>query len=122
MAKKAFVDPKHGEKVIRLSDISHQHHMSNVEHTVQDIHDILKSYYRVARKRFVDNICMQAADYHLVTGPEAPMRIFSPSWVNGLSNQKLDEIAGEDPAKKRRRRQLGKEIEDLEAGRQVLLN
>ena len=32
--------------------------VGNMEHTVRDIHDILRSYYKVARKRFVDNVCM----------------------------------------------------------------
>lgn len=120
MAKKAFDDCKHGE-VVRLSDIVHQHHMSNVDHTVRDIHDILDAYYKVARKRFMDNVCMQAADHYLVTGPEAPMKLFSPSWVNDLSNERLEEIVGEGRASKWRRRQLQKEIEDLEAGKAVLL-
>ena len=95
--------------------------MSNIEHTVRDIHDILDSYYKVARKRFLDTVCMQAADYCLVTGPEAPMKLFSPSWVNDLSNERLEEIVGEGRALKRRRRQLQKEIEDLEAGKAVLM-
>jgi hypothetical protein len=94
--------------------------MSNLDHTVQDIHDILESYYKVARKRFVDNVCMQAVDYHLVTGPEAPMKLISPTWVNDLSNDALEEIAGEDVGSKRRRKQLQKEIEDLETGRRIL--
>ncbi|KAJ6142973.1 Dynamin [Penicillium samsonianum] len=88
VAKKAFDDCKHGE-VVRLSDIVHQHHMSNVDHTV-------------ARKRFMDNVCMQAADHYLVTGPEAPMKLFSPSWVNDLSSERLEEIVGEGRASKRR--------------------
>lgn len=29
------------------------------KHTVRDIHDILKSCYKVARKRCVDNVCMK---------------------------------------------------------------
>ncbi|KAJ5490256.1 Dynamin [Penicillium expansum] len=120
MAKKSFKDCKHGE-VVRLSDLAHQHHMSNVDHTVQDIQDILESYYKVARKRFVDNVCMQASDHYLVTGPEAPMKLFSPSWVNDLSNERLEEIVGEGRASKRRRLQLQKEIDDLEAGKAVLL-
>ncbi|KGO54813.1 Dynamin [Penicillium expansum] len=120
MAKKSFKDCKHGE-VVRLSDLAHQHHMSNVDHTVQDIQDILDSYYKVARKRFVDNVCMQASDHYLVTGPEAPMKLFSPSWVNDLSNERLEEIVGEGRASKRRRLQLQKEIDDLEAGKAVLL-
>ncbi|KAJ5116023.1 hypothetical protein N7456_000371 [Penicillium angulare] len=107
-------------KVVRLSDIMQQNHMSNEKHAANDIHDILQSYYKVARKRFVDAVCMQAADYHLVTGPMAPMNLLSVSWVNSLSNEKLAEIAGEDPKTQRKRRQLLKEVNDLEAGRKVL--
>ncbi|KAF7527979.1 hypothetical protein PCG10_001913 [Penicillium crustosum] len=120
VSKKAFDDCKHGE-VVRLRDIVQQHHMSNVDHTVRDIHDILDSYYKVARKRFVDNVCMQAADHYLVTGPEAPMKLFSPSWVNDLSDERLEEIVGEGRASKRRRLELQREVEDLEAGKAVLL-
>ncbi|KAJ5124015.1 Dynamin [Penicillium bovifimosum] len=80
------------------------------------------AYYKVARKRFVDNVCMQGADYFLVNGPEAPMKLFSPSWVNGLSDKALEEIAGEDGNTKRRRLQLRKKITDLEAGRNIVSN
>ncbi|CAI7633127.1 unnamed protein product [Penicillium crustosum] len=89
--------------------------------TVEDIHDILKSYYKVARKRFVDNVCMQAADFYLVTGPEAPMNIFSPAWVYCLSPDQLEHIAGEELSIRRRRHRLQKETQDLEAGRKILL-
>ncbi|KAJ5124287.1 Dynamin [Penicillium bovifimosum] len=112
---------QHGE-VVRVSDLSYCDNMSNVEHTVHDLHDILQAYYKVARKRFVDNVCMQGADYFLVTGPEAPMKLFSSSWVNGLSDKALEEIAGEGGNTKRRRLQLQKEIADLEVGRKILLN
>lgn len=120
MAEKAISEPGIGE-IIRLDDTVHHHPMSNIKHTVQDIHDILKAYYKVARKRFVDNVCMQATDYHLVTGPETPLKLFSPSLVSGLTPEQLEEIAGEDPTLKWKRRQLKKEIEELEAGRKILL-
>lgn len=119
IAERSFDDCSHGE-VIRVSDIVHQRHMGNVEHTVQDIHDILKSYYKVARKRFVDNVAMQAADYYLVTGPETPMKLFSPSFVNSLTKEQLEEIAGEDAMLRRRRQQLKKEIQELREGRKIL--
>jgi hypothetical protein len=94
--------------------------MSNVEHTVQEIHDILKAYYKVAQKRFADNVCMQAADYYLVTGPRSPLKLFSPTFVSGLSEEQLVEIAGEDAALTRKRAALSKEIADLEAAKKVL--
>lgn len=120
MKKRAISDHEHGT-IIRLKDIVHHNPMSNVERTVHDLHDILKSYYKVARKRFVDNVCMQAAVYHLVTGPQTPLKQFSPAFVQGLSPEQLKEIAREDPKLKRKRAQLRKEIGELEAGRKILM-
>ncbi|PGG97552.1 hypothetical protein AJ79_09167 [Helicocarpus griseus UAMH5409] len=120
MRERAIAKCSHGE-VVRLKDIVHHNPMSNVEHTVHDLHDTLKSYYKVARKRFVDSVCMQAADYHLVTGPETPLKQFSPAFVQSLSPEQLEEIAGEDSKLKRKRAQLHKEISELEAGRKILL-
>jgi hypothetical protein len=95
--------------------------MSNEDHTVQDIHDILESYCKVARKRFVDNVCMQAVDHCLLTGPGAPMKLISATWVNELSNKELEQIAGEDMGSKRRRQLLQKEIASLEEASKALV-
>ena len=119
LESKSFIVNNFG-KVVKLEDIAQNHPLSNVQHIVQDIHDILKAYYKVARKRFVANMCMQASDYHLVTGPETPLKLFSPSFVQDLTTDQLEEIAGEEPGLKRRRRALCKEIADLEAGRKIL--
>jgi hypothetical protein len=51
---------------VKLDDVVQNHPMSNTKHVVQDIHDILFSYYKVARKRFVDNMCMHAVDHFLI--------------------------------------------------------
>jgi hypothetical protein len=107
--------------VVRLDEIVQHHSMSNVKHTVLDIHDILKSYYKVSLKRFVDNVCMQATDYHLVTGPNTPLKLLSPAFVHGLTVDQLEDIAGEDASLKRKRKQLKREIDELEAGRKILL-
>jgi hypothetical protein len=123
--KESSFSLKHDEssrgECVRVSDLTRIHHMSNLQQTVQDIHDILKSYYKVARKRFIDNMCMQAADYYLVTGPAAPMKLFSPSWVYNLSREQLDQIAGEEAVVRRKRRQLQKQVKELETGRKILL-
>lgn len=88
------VDMHDGSKrdCYRVSDLVRIHHMSNHKQTVEDIHDILKSYYKVARKRFV-----------------------------GLSPDQLEHIAGEELSIRRRRHRLQKETQDLEAGRKILL-
>jgi hypothetical protein len=120
MSAKAFDDCNHGT-VVRLEDIMSHHPMSNIEHTVQDLHDILKSYYQVAWKRVVDVVCMQAAEHHLISGPTTPLKLFSPAFVGNMTSEQLQDIAGEDPSQKRRRTQLRKEMEDLEKGKKILI-
>lgn len=116
---KSSNDDTHGP-IIKVNDLTQSHPMSNTQHIVQDIYDILCSYYKVARKRFVDNVCMQAVDHFLTNGPQTPLNLFSPSFVSGLNNDKLERIAGEDNVTKRQRHQLKKEIESLEAGKKIL--
>lgn len=119
MSEKSFDGCKHGV-VVRLEDVMSHHPMSNIEHTVQDLHDILKSYYQVSRKRVVDVICMQAVEHHLVSGPATPLKLFSPSFIGNMTSEQLEEIAGEDVRQKRQRKQLQTEIEDLELGKKIL--
>lgn len=113
-------DPKVGNYVKLDAVMQITNKASNLEHTVDDLHDILKSYYKVARKRFVDVLCMQAADFHLVTGPDTPIKVFSPAFVSELTTGQLETIAGEDVVTKRKRAELKREIESLENGRKLL--
>lgn len=95
---------------------------SNLKHTVDDLHDILHSYYKVARKRFVDIIYMQVADFFLVTGHDAPIKVFSPKFVSELTSEQLEAIAGEDLVSKRKREDLKRKIENLETGKKIALS
>ena len=111
-------------KVVKLEAILNQgvNTGSNLKHTVDDLHDILHSYYKVARKRFVDIICMQAVDYFLVTSPDAPIKVFSPNFVSELTTEQLEAIAGEDLVSKRKREDLKRKIENLEVGKKIALS
>lgn len=120
MSAKSFDDCSHGT-VVRIEDIKSHHSMSNIEHTVQDLHDILKSYYQVAWKRVVDVICMQAAEYYLISGPETPLKLFSPAFVGDMTSVQLQEVAGEDAGQIRKRTQLQREIDDLEKGKNIMM-
>jgi hypothetical protein len=111
----------HGADIVPIDKLIQNNFMSNEDHTVRDIHDILLSYYKVARKRFVDYCCMHAVSYHLVHGPDTPLKLFSPSFVVKLKDAQLEDIAGEDSSLKRKRAQLRKEIAELEAGKQVMM-
>lgn len=118
MSEKSFDDCSHGT-VVRLEDVISHHPMSNIEHTVQDLHDICKLYYQVAWKRVVDMVCMQAAEHHLISGPTTPLKLFLPAFVGIMTPEQLEEVA-EDPRQKRMRKQLLKEMEDLEKEKKIL--
>lgn len=94
---------------------------SNDDHTIEDLHDSLKSYHKVARKRFVDAICKQVIDYHVICSKNGPLWVFSPHLIGKLSEQELEHIAGDDPEIVTRRKDLVAEIEGLKNGRLALL-
>jgi hypothetical protein len=93
--------------------------MSNEEQTTQDLHDTLEAYYKVARKRFVDAVCLQAVDFFLVSNKEGPLWLFSPHFVGSLSNSELSQIAGEGDEAALRRVRLEEEITTLKAGEMI---
>ncbi|KAF2141514.1 uncharacterized protein K452DRAFT_228544 [Aplosporella prunicola CBS 121167] len=107
------------EPLLRLRDTLNVF-VSNDDQTVEDMHDILKSYYKVALKRFIDTICMQAVDYYLISGPVSPLSIFSPEFVSLLPENELEEIAGERSSTTEKRASISKEIATLRAGKRVL--
>jgi hypothetical protein len=94
--------------------------MSNEEHVVKDIHDILQSYYKVSHKTFVDIVCKQSVVHHLLKCKESPLALFSPVFISQLSPEDLEELAGEAPAHLRNCRQLTKEIASLNKAVQIL--
>ena len=112
---------EHGAKVVRVDATIQVTTASNNEHAISDLHDILKSYYKVARKRFVDCVIKQAADHGLVTGPETPVKLLSPTFVSELTADQLETIAGEDMSTRRKRKQLKRDIDNLEKGKKVLM-
>lgn len=107
--------------MVPVDAVCRHRQMSNLDHAVQDLHDILKSYYKVARKRFVDVVCMQAVDFHLIAGPDTPFKVFSPTYVMDLSSEQLQEIAGETSIKQQKRANLKREIKNLEEGQKILI-
>ena len=108
-------------KVVKLDAFLQIPTGSNADHIIRDLHDILKSYYKVARKRFVDVVCMQAVNHYLIEGSAAPVKLFSPIFVGGLKEDQLDRIAGEDISTRRKREELRREIENLTNGKKILV-
>jgi Dynamin GTPase effector domain len=86
----------------------------------EDILDTLVSYYKVARKRFVDVICQHVVHHFLLDGEESPLKVFSPELVMTLKAEELDLIAGESPESGRQRYVLQQRIQNLEAALKVM--
>lgn len=120
LKKHAFTDFNHG-MIVKLADATQTtRSMSNDEYVVQDIHDILQSYYKVSRKTFVDSVSKQAAVHYLLRSEESPLALFSPVFVSRLSAADLEELAGEAPRLQRARAQLTKEMASLVAATKIL--
>ncbi|ENH74233.1 Interferon-induced GTP-binding protein Mx [Fusarium oxysporum f. sp. cubense race 1] len=110
-----------GQQVVKLDDISSVvNNQSNTQHTAEEIHDILQAYYKVARKRFVDNIYHQAVDHCLLSGPSSPLILFCEQWVLDLSDEKLQLIASESRATQERRQSLQTALQDLAQAIEIL--
>ena len=70
---------------------------NNREYQIYEIHDYLKAYYIIARKRFIDNIANSVIERELL-GADGPLRVFTPALIGGLSDDELANIAAESPS------------------------
>lgn len=68
-------------------------HLSNEDQAVYDINDILKAYYKVGLKRFMDNVILQTTERHLL-GAGGPVKNFSPEFVGDLTDAELARYCG----------------------------
>ncbi|KAI9681580.1 MAG: hypothetical protein M1829_000777 [Trizodia sp. TS-e1964] len=88
-------------------------HRSNEESAVYDIHDTLKAYYKVALKRFTDNVVVQVVERSFLS-ERGPVHIFNPTYVAELPDADLAAIAAEDYATSSERTEIRFQIERLE--------
>ncbi|KAL7812655.1 P-loop containing nucleoside triphosphate hydrolase protein [Trichoderma aethiopicum] len=95
---------------------------SSLEDTTRDIHNLLQSYYGIARSRFVDVVCQQAIDYFLLRAKDGPLEVLSDKVVLDMSAEQLDLIAGEDLAVKEERERLAKQVDSLTQALKILRN
>lgn len=78
-----------------------------------DIHDILKSYYKVALKRFIENVVVQVIERYYI-GLGGPAIQITPEYVRELSDQDLDEVAYETYETARSRNDTNSRLQRLE--------
>lgn len=98
--------------------MAQSHPMSNDDHIIYVIHDILKSYYKLSRKLFVDNMRKQVAEYCLLIEPSTPLKLFSSKFVVSVSP--LWSLRRLKSGTKQQRADLEKDIGLLEKGMAIL--
>ena len=107
------------EILLRLNDVMDAH-ISNDDQTVEDLHDILYSYYKLSRKQFVDAVAKCPVDYFLLTVDNGPLKACSPEFVGRLSDDELKNIAGESNESIKRRAEILRELHTLNDAQEVL--
>jgi hypothetical protein len=98
---------------VNLKAIAGAAHLSNEDQAVNDIHDILKAYYQVTIKRFIDNIILQVVEI-IYLGDNRPVKAISPEYIGTLSETDLSDISAESYATSSARTDIYYRLERLE--------
>ncbi len=94
-------------------------HLGNEDQAVNDIHDVLKTYYKVALKRFMDNVVVSVVEGELL-GAQASLKRLTPDYVLGLSEEELTTICAEDYSTSASRCELSEQITRLRKALEVV--
>ncbi|KAI2823747.1 hypothetical protein CBS147321_11058 [Aspergillus niger] len=93
-------------------------HQTNNDQAVDDIHDILKSFYKVAMKRFNDNVVVQVVE-RCILGDEGAFQALTPEMIGDLTDRALEDIAGENYATSSARNDLISKIDRFQRGLEI---
>lgn len=85
-------------------------------HSCSDALDSLMAYYKVARKTFIDNVCVQVVDRHVMRGLE---EVFSPLEVSRWDDETVSKASAESQRIMEERKRLESRKEKLKAGKEV---
>lgn len=92
--------------------------MSNSRNLENEIHDSLKAYYDIARDNFVDFVTKLIVE-KFVSSERGPVLLFSPMYVAGLSDQAIEELAEEDGALVRERKEKEETVARLRRAEKI---
>jgi hypothetical protein len=122
VAKFAFQSAKNEAEVAQFArdQIEGRPKPTNLATICQDIHDVLLTYYDIARSRFVDVVCRQVIDYFLLDDTDGPLTVLSDKVVLHMTPPQLEDIAGEDMLSKDRREKLTHDVANLKKALKVL--
>lgn len=101
-----------------LRDLANTVHLSNEDQAVYDIHDILKAYYKVALKRFMDNVVIAVVERSWL-GPAGFVGKFDGEFVGRLSDEDLASIAAENYSTTNVRAELQEKLRRFEEARRI---
>ncbi|KAL8669365.1 MAG: hypothetical protein Q9168_006042 [Polycauliona sp. 1 TL-2023] len=97
-----------------------QLHMSNAQNLEDDIHDILKSYYELALRAFVEYVNQHVVESYL-TDSDGPVLFFNPAYVSQLSQESIEELGAEDVNIISKRKELQETMERLDRAEKIAL-
>lgn len=95
-------------------------HISNAQNLEDEIHDILKAYYEIARDEFVEYVNKLIVEPYL-NSPDGPVLLFSPIYVGGLSDDKIESLGAESFSLIRERADLEATLARLTAAEAIAL-
>ncbi|KAK3045424.1 hypothetical protein LTR09_012975 [Extremus antarcticus] len=107
-----------GTYKVDLAQITAVAHLSNEEQAVYDIHDILRAYYKVAIKRFTDNVVLQVVE-RCYLDESGPIKYVSPGYIGELADEELSRIAAESYATSTTRNEISHRLERLERALEI---
>ncbi|UPK94571.1 hypothetical protein LCI18_005506 [Fusarium solani-melongenae] len=90
----------------------HLTHPSLEKNMVQDVHDILKVYYKITLEAFIRNMTHSIVE-EFISSEKGPIKGLNTDWVLGLDEEQLDALCREDERIIERRSVLGSEIKRL---------
>ncbi|KAK6858048.1 hypothetical protein PG995_005747 [Apiospora arundinis] len=79
-------------------------HPSTAQHTEDDAHDILKTYYELSLRTFIEHFTKVIVE-DVMSSKDGPLKGLSPEYIMSLSEAEVEEIAREDEAAQARRKQ-----------------
>ena len=103
-----------------VTALFNQIHMSSAQNLEDDIHDILKSYYELALRDFIEYVNQHVVESYL-RDPEGPVLFFNPTYVSELSQQSVEELGAEDADVVVKRKGLQETLERLNRAEEIAL-
>ena len=95
-------------------------HMSNSHNLENEIHDILKAYYEIARDDYIEYVTQHIVE-NFINDEDGPVLIFSPLYVASLSDNEIEELAMEDEEVLKQRTQQEAILERLKHAESIAL-